>query len=256
MVSILGWRFNFAVLAVFGLCAGLFLAWRLRETLKPADAQRINLRSLRASYAIILQNPTFLSYTAVAFVGCAGLFCHLSASSIVYITVLKQSPMLFSACFALGCFGYLSGTILLRRWVGRLGSAGVIRRAGLFQLCAMGVSASLSTLDLAQFHTAHWAVIAVCNFYFLVGYGLLMSACQAGSVAPFPERAGTAGSLMGAIQISGGALAGWWMGVAYNGTVFPMLLSQLVCAAGVFVLASTVLQTYAVEKLAKSGVSG
>ena len=244
LVSTLGWRANFGILVIFGCCAGTFVALKLKETLAPADMQRINWHTLRQSYALILRNRTFLSYTATAFLGSAGLFCHLSASSIVYIQILQQTPLLFSVCFALGCFGYLSGTILLRRWVGRLGSAGVIRRGGLFQVCAMVVSASLAGLGVV-----HWAVIAGCNFFFLIGYGLLMSACQAGSVAPFPERAGTAGSLMGAIQISGGAMAGWWMGIAFNGTVFPMLLSQCLFGFGVWTLASTVLQRYAIEKL-------
>lgn len=236
-----GWRYTFVILAVFAaLVLGVLYA-RLEETLSPANMQRINLRNLYTSYRSILGNATFNSYTAAAFFGCAGLFCHLSASSIVYSRVLNASPMLFSACFALGCCGYLTGTMLLRRWMPRpgVGMHGMVPRAGLVQASAMAMS-----IAIAASGWVHWSAVAACNFVFLAGYGMLMSACQAGAVARFPERAGTASSLMGAIQISGGMIAAWWMGVAYNGTVYPMLTAQLFCGAVVLMLGLTAVKRF------------
>jgi DHA1 family bicyclomycin/chloramphenicol resistance-like MFS transporter len=235
----LGWRFSFIALAVFG--AGVFIAlWlRLVETLKPQDMQRINVRGLWQSYRIILANPSFIAYTAVACAGGAGLFTHLSASSLVYVRVLNETPLWFSVCFAFNCLGFLSGTVLLRYWLPRIGAVRLLIRAGLVQV----ISISLS-IAVAYSGFVHWSAIAVCNFFFLIGYGILMSVCQAGSVAPFPERAGTAGSLMGAMQIGTGALAGWWMGVAFNGTVFPMLLTQLLTGSAVLVFAATLVRKY------------
>jgi MFS transporter, DHA1 family, multidrug resistance protein len=239
LVSTLGWRFNFAALALFGVVAGAVL-WRyLVETLKPADVQRINVRNLWTSYSAIVRNPSFRAYTGVACAGGAGLFCHLSASSLVYVRVLGESPLWYSVCFAVGCFGYLSGTVLMRRWLPRIGGSRLLKRAGAMQVLSMALSAGIAAAGWV-----HWLPVAVCNAVFLSGYGLLMSLCQAGSVAPFPERAGTAGSLMGALQIGCAAVAGWWMGVAFNGTVFPMLLSQLSCGAAVWLCAATLVRRH------------
>lgn len=234
-----GWRYNFAILAAFGVVVFGVLFFQLRETLAPTHVQRINVRSLYAGYRSILGNPTFNSYTAAAFMGCAGLFCHLSASSMVYSRVLNASPMLYSACFALGCCGYASGTFLLRRWMPRIGMHGMVRRAGITQ-----VSAMLASLAIASSGWVHWSAVAACNVVFLAGYGMLMSACQAGAVAPFPARAGTASSLMGAIQISGGVLSGWWMGIAFNGTVYPMLSAQLFFGTAVLIMGLTAVKKH------------
>ena len=231
-----GWRYNFAVLAVFGAVVWWVLFFKQKETLAPVNVQRINFSNLWRSYRLILGNAQFNSYTASAFMGCAGLFCHLSASSIVYSRVLNASPMLYSACFAFGCCGYLCGTFLLRRWMPQagVGMQGMVQRAGMVQIAAMTAS-----LAIAASGFVHWSAVAACNFVFLSGYGMLMSACQAGAISAFPERAGTASSLMGAIQISGGVLAGWWMGVAFNGTVYPMLGTQLLFACAVLILGLT-----------------
>ncbi len=239
LVSYLGWRFNFVALAVFGAVVFVVLWLRLVETLKPQDVQRINVRGLWKSYRIILANPSFLAYTAVACAGGAGLFTHLSASSMVYVRVLHETPLWYSVCFAFNCFGFLSGTILLRYWLPRIGAVRLLMRAGMIQVLCISLS-----IAIAYSSFVHWSAIAACNFFFLIGYGLLMSVCQAGSVAPFPERAGTAGSLMGALQIGCGAVMGWWMGVAFDGTVFPMLLTQLCCGSAVLVFAATAVRKY------------
>ena len=239
LVSYLGWRFNFIALTLFG--AGVFsvLWFRLIETLKPQDMQRINVRSLWNGYRIILATPSFLAYTAVACAGGAGLFTHLSASSLVYVRVLGETPLWFSVCFAFNCFGFLSGTVLLRYWLPRIGAMRLLMRAGAIQVASIALS-----IAVAYSGFVHWSAIAVCNFFFLIGYGLLMSVCQAGSVAPFPERAGTAGSLMGAVQIGCGAVAGWWMGMAFDGTVYPMLVTQLCTGTAVLVFATTLVRRY------------
>jgi MFS transporter, DHA1 family, multidrug resistance protein len=239
LVSYLGWRFNFVALAVFGAAAFTALWLRLAETLKPQDVQRINVRGLWQGYCIILATPSFLAYTAVACAGGAGLFTHLSASSMVYVRVLHESPLWFSACFAFNCFGFLSGTMLLRYWLPRIGAVRLLMRAGAIQVLSIALS-----IAIAYSGFVHWSAIAVCNFFFLIGYGILMSVCQAGSVAPFPDRAGTAGSLMGAMQIGCGAVAGWWMGVAFDGTVFPMLVTQLCTGTAVLLFAATLVRKY------------
>ena len=240
LVSFLGWRFNFVALSLFGACVYGVLWFRLPETLRPSDVQRINVRNLWRSYRAIVANRSFQAYTAVACAGGAGLFAHLSASSLVYVRVLGETPLWYSVCFAIGCFGYLLGTVLLRRWLPRLGSTCVLVRAGAVQVASMAVS-----LGAAHYGLVHWAVVAGCNVVFLLGYGLLMSLCQAGSVAPFPKSAGTAGSLMGALQIGSGAVVGWWMGASFNGTVFPMLLTQLACGIAVLVFAATWVRQHA-----------
>jgi MFS transporter, DHA1 family, multidrug resistance protein len=239
LVTHWGWRFNFGFLAVYGAAVFTLLWFKLPETLKPADLQRINVRGLWASYGIIVRNASFRAYTLTACAGGAGLFCHLAGSSTVYIKVLGESAWWFSVCFAVGCLGYLSGTVLIRRWLPRIGATRLLQRAGMVQVLSMGVSIACAAAGLV-----HWAVVAGCNFFFLIGYGMLMSTCQAGSVAPFPDRAGTAGSLMGTLQIGAAAIAGWWMGVSFNGTVFPMIVSQCLCGLAVLVCAATVVRKH------------
>ncbi len=238
-VTYLGWRFNFGILAAYGAVVFAVLWFKLPETLKSQDLQRINVRGLWLGYRTIFGNASFRAYTLTACAGGAGLFCHLAGSSVVYVKVLGESAWWYSLCFAVGCLGYLSGTVLLRSWLPKIGATRLLRRAGLLQVISMSLSITLAAMGVV-----HWAVVAGCNFFFLIGYGLLMSTCQAGSVAPFPDRAGTAGSLMGALQIGAAAVAGWWMGASFNGTVFPMIGTQFACGLAVLVCAATVVRRH------------
>jgi DHA1 family bicyclomycin/chloramphenicol resistance-like MFS transporter len=126
---------------------------------------------------------------------------------------------------------YLAGTFVCRRWLLRHGLAGAVKRAAGFTL-AGGVS--MAVLSLAGVHVA-WAIY-LPQFVYSFGHGVHQPCGQAAVVGPFPRNAGAASALAGFILAGGAVLIGAWLGVAMDGTVYPLTLTvgaMAVCTAAV-----------------------
>ena len=64
------------------------------------------------------------------------------------------------------------------------------------------------------------------------GMGFVFPNCQAGAVAPFPERAGAASAMSGFLQMSVAAAAGLGIMAIWDGSAVPMGFSVFACIAG------------------------
>jgi DHA1 family bicyclomycin/chloramphenicol resistance-like MFS transporter len=112
------------------------------------------------------------------------------------------SPVVFGVTFALGAAGYMTGTFIGSRIVMRLGIDRLMG-IGAFTMAAGGlIMAAVVALDLDN---VIWFVGAMTVY--LAGLGLALPSSMAGALTPFPDRAGTASSLMGFVQQTGAAIA-------------------------------------------------
>jgi DHA1 family bicyclomycin/chloramphenicol resistance-like MFS transporter len=147
-----------------------------------------------------------------------GLFAWVSGAPIVMQGVrYGLSPLVFGVTFAIGAGGYVSGTFLASRIVMRLGlnrTMGI----GCAGLALGGVAlAGVVALDLAN---VIWFVGAMTIY--LAGLGLALPMAMAGALTPFPDRAGTASSLMGFTQQTGAAIAAGAIGLYLGRSAWPV----------------------------------
>jgi DHA1 family bicyclomycin/chloramphenicol resistance-like MFS transporter len=68
-------------------------------------------------------------------------------------------------------------------------------------------------------------------FVFGVSHGIIQAPAQSGAVAPFRHTAGAAAALLGFCMMAVAAAVGVWIGIGYNGTVYPLTLTIAGCAA-------------------------
>jgi len=141
----------------------------------------------------------------------------------VLIRVLGVSTAWFGACFAIVVSGFLIGTLVCRRLLPRLGLPRTLR-AGTMLSATAGVSGAL--LAFAGVH--HYAALIVPMFVFLFAHGLVFPCAQAGATAAFPERAGAAAGLFGALVMLVAAAVGSWIGVSHDGTPVPLTVTVAV----------------------------
>jgi DHA1 family bicyclomycin/chloramphenicol resistance-like MFS transporter len=73
-------------------------------------------------------------------------------------------------------------------------------------------------------------------FMAMFAHGVNFPVSQSGSVTPFPQQAGTAAGLMGALYMSVAFAVGTAVGATYNGTLYPLAL--IACALGAAIFAS------------------
>jgi len=190
-----GWRANFICMSAGGLIALVVAARLLPETLRPANrAGSLSFFSMMRGYGAVARHRGFLIYLGIITTTYAGLFAWVSGASVVLQGVYGLSPVTFGFTFALGAAGYMLGAMIATRLVVRLGLDRTIG-VGVVVIAAGGLTLVLA---VATGIPGLWLVAAMALY--LAGVGLAMPQAMAGALTPFPDRAGTAASLMGLVQ--------------------------------------------------------
>jgi DHA1 family bicyclomycin/chloramphenicol resistance-like MFS transporter len=146
-----------------------------------------------------------------------GLFAFISGSPFVFIEVYGVPPGRFGLYFAMSALAVMAGAAANSRLVRHLPPIRVLR-IGLTVLALAGVAA-LSVVALG------WSgpflfMLAVMGYVFAQGISMPNSIATA--MEPLPQMAGMAASLLGAVQMAGGAAAGYAVNALYDGTALPM----------------------------------
>jgi MFS transporter, DHA1 family, multidrug resistance protein len=211
-----GWRASFLLMGAAAVVA-IFMAGRLLpETLRRRVPEPFSLPYLIRSYGSLLRHRAFLAYLGLITVSYAGLFAWISGAPVVLQGVYGLSAVAFGFTFALGAAGYMAGAASAARLVLRLG-LGRTMGLGVTLLAAGG-------LGLAAVVAANipgiW-LVAMMALY-LAGMGLSMPQAMAGALTPFPDRAGTAASLMGLVQQAGAATVAAVVGNYLGSSAWPV----------------------------------
>lgn len=226
-----GWRAAFLAHATLG--AGLLLAvlLRLPETNQHKNPRATELAGLLENFRLVLGARVFWANALPGALSYGAIFAFISGSSLVLIRVLQVPTAWFGYCFAFGVSGYLAGTLLCRRMLGRFGTARVQRlgsaaslAAGLLFLAAIGLGA------------LHWSLVVAAMFATMLAHGVNFPIAQSGSVTPFPQQAGTAAGLMGALTMAVAFVVGSVVGASFDGTLRP--LGLVAAALGIAIFAS------------------
>jgi DHA1 family bicyclomycin/chloramphenicol resistance-like MFS transporter len=213
-----GWRAVYWFNATYGVLV-LVLAWvLLKESLARPDLRALRPMRILRTYAMIIRSPVFYGHLLCG-LGCfAGLFTYLTVSPAVVIEHFGQTGETYGYMFAITMSGWMIGNLISARIVGRLGINRVIR-IGAFGFAAASVTVgALPWLGI----DALWTVVAPMFFYMLM-FSLVVPPAQAAALAPFPEAAGAASSLMGFLQLCASAVIGMLAGRFDDGTQIPMV---------------------------------
>ncbi len=212
-----GWRASFILLVIFAAVSGSVAARLLPETLRQRTPGPFSLGSMAVLYRSVLMHRGFLANLGILTTTFVGLMAWVSAASVVMQGVYGLSPLVFGATYAVGAAGYMLGTSIAARIVMRLGLDRTIG-IGTVALAAGGLAmVAVVALGLTN---AVW-LVATMTIY-LAGLGLAMPQTMAGALTPFPDRAGTASSLMGFTQQSCAAIAAAAIGNYLGQSAWPV----------------------------------
>ena len=226
-----GWRAAFFALSILSAIALGAVILRLPETNVHKNPRATELRGLMANYRHVLGSRAFWAHVLPGALSYGSIFAFISGSSLVLIRVLGVPTEFFGYCFAFGVSGYLSGTIICRRLLPRFGATTTLRIGSTMSLAAGALFLAAVALGFA-----HWSVVVVAMFMTMGAHGLNFPVSQAGSVTPFPQQAGTAAGLMGAIVMLAAFCVGTIVGATYDGTLFPLAFTA--CGLGAAIFAS------------------
>jgi MFS transporter, DHA1 family, multidrug resistance protein len=214
--SAFGWRAGFVSMSVGALIVMLVAVRLLPETLRRRAGEPASFFSMVLGYGTVLRHRGFLVYLGIVTISYAGLFAWVSGASVVLQSVYGLSPTAFGFTFALGAAGFMAGATIATRIVVRLGLDRTIG-LGVVVLAAGGLALAAA---VAAGIPGIWLVAAMALY--LAGLGLAMPQAMAGALTPFPDRAGTAASLMGFVQQTVAAIVAAAIGGYLGRSAWPM----------------------------------
>lgn len=227
-----GWRAAFVALAVTGLVVWIAALFRMRESNVQINPQSLRPDSLVHGYLGVARSPAFWAYALPGTLSYASIFAFISGTPFVLIRVLGIPTEHYGYYFACGVLGYLGGTLLCRRMIGRIGLQRSLE-VGTF----IGLIGGLGFLAMVMAGWNNGFMVIGAQFVVMLAHGINFPSAQAGSLAPFPEKAGAAAGLFGFISMLGAFFTGMWVGSSHNGTILPLASISATVAVGLFVSA-------------------
>src|SRR3990167_8424782 len=120
LLALGGWRWNFWVLALFGLACGAAAFFRLKESQSDETAAQAASENPLQAYLALLRQPRLVGYVLAGSLNGATLFTYISASPELLIGTYGIAPSAFGWVFGLNAAGVIGASqvnrYLLRRW--------------------------------------------------------------------------------------------------------------------------------------------
>jgi MFS transporter, DHA1 family, multidrug resistance protein len=239
LLTFVGWRAIFGVLAAFGLACGVATLLRLQESRSAETAAQAAAESPLAAYLALLRRRRLVGYALAGALNGATLFTYISASPGLLIGTYGISPALFGWVFGLNAAAIIGASQLNRLVLRTRTPDQVLAQASLAAVVIAGVLAAAAVTGLGE----RWSVLPLL-FLLLGSYGFMQGNTMAGALDVDPRRAGSVSALMGGASFAVGALASSVSGAFHDGTARPMAVTMFLAALG----AALVLRLVALPK--------
>ena len=227
------WRGVFVALAALGLLIAVAAALALPETLPPHRRQPFRLGATMRVYRGLFADRSFIGLVLVAGLAMAGLFAFVAGGSFVFQLQYGLSQQQFGLMFGASAVWMIAATQLNARLMRWYEPHQVLVVAG---VCAPVCAAVL--LVVAMTGVGGMFAVAVPLWLVLFFAGLILPNAPAVALSAHGESAGTAASLLGAVQFGVGAIVSPLVGVlGYKALAMSIVMvGGLTLAALVLVL--------------------
>lgn len=196
-----GWHSVFGLMMIFGLVVITLAIWGLRETIVP-DRSRLNLNALGRSYLTLLTNRHFMATTMTIAGSIGAIYALATILPFILMQRLGLSPTVFGLWMLSQSGSFFVASLLVRR---------LMKNQSAYRLVAPGLvvimigSALILSLLFGEISVLRVMVpVGVYTF----GIAFVMPAMSTAALAPFPQIAGAASSLMGFFQMGAGLFVG------------------------------------------------
>ena len=225
LLQVMDWRGVFVVLAVYGLVVALAVVFLIVETLPESRRHVAGHSSLRDRYRALFRDRVYLGTALVGGMTFTGLFAYLSASSFLFQQVYDFTPQEYGLLFAVNSIGVITGVQISSRLMrGPVPPQWIIAITTIVHAAMAIAIIVLDSSGAGFWGTAIplWIYIAACGFTF--------PAVQVLALAPHGAEAGTAASLLGALNFGLAGALSPLIGVMGVGSAVPMALLMLLAA--------------------------
>ncbi|GAB4349329.1 MAG: multidrug effflux MFS transporter [Oricola sp.] len=211
------WQHIFWFMALLAGAMTLWVAFRLPETLNPANRRSLAVGPIFRGFQLVVSNRISLFYTLATAFFFGSLFAFLNLAQPIFGDVYGLHAY-FPLAMAFGA-SFMAATSFL--------NARIVERIGMRRLSHGALIAHLAVAALASawFHTHDvplWLFMAVL-LVIMPLFGLIGANFNSIAMEPLGKVAGTASSVLGFTQTVGGGLCGAAIGQAFDGTALPLI---------------------------------
>lgn len=213
-----GWQTVFIILAGMGILILLACIFFLPESYHPDVNMSLKPGPIIMNFLAVIREPQFYTYALTGALAFSGLFAYVSGSPVMFMDIFHLSKNAYGWIFAGLSVGFI-GSSQLNSLVLRRYSSNQIIIVGLICQAITGIIFLIGTY-------LNWyglPATIVMLFLFLCCLGFVNPNASALSIAPFKKNAGSAAALMGALQMSIGALASVGVSLFNTNTALPMV---------------------------------
>lgn len=222
ITTYVSWRAPFLFTAALGIAAAILLARYIPETV-PKGSRHSNVARTFLSYPMLLAKPRFWSYAINLCVGYAVYLGYLAASPVILVS-MGLSTKAISYCYMSLSLTYIVGNLTSRHFA---------KTHGIDRLIGVGyaiLAAGAVCLLAASFAGATPLPMILAISVVTLANGFMLPLSFAGGVTSFPDNAGAASGLMGAMHMIAGSFAIYLI-AALPGTVAALAAFVTIVAA-------------------------
>ena len=244
LLLLVDWRGIFWVLMGYGIVVIVLGAILIGETRPRERREAAGHRTARERYAALFGDRVFVGIALVGGMTFSAIFTYISASSFLFQEVFGLDPQQYGILFGVNAVGLTVCSQLSSRVMRKVAPPMVIA-VTLTGMFLSAVAILVGTLAGGGI----WAA-AIPLFFLLSFAGATFPAVQVTALAHHGEEAGTAASLLGALNFGLAGLISPIVGALGIGSALPMAAVQSVCLGLGLVVLWTVVRPRGVEPIA------
>jgi DHA1 family bicyclomycin/chloramphenicol resistance-like MFS transporter len=214
------WHMIFVFIATMATLVGIWMYFRLPETLKPENVRPFTVKSVASGFAIFLTNRVALCYTIASTFLFGALFGFINSAQQIYNGIYGlgvYTPLAFGGVALFMAFS----SFINSQFVGRFG----MRR--LSHAALLGFVVITFFWLIVQLYGPAPMPFPLFMIFFALAmfqFGWIGSNFNSLAMEPLGHVAGTASSVLGFMSTVGGASIGAGIGQFFDGTATPMVV--------------------------------
>lgn len=222
LVAWQGWQATFFFCTVYAVVTIAAVFVYLKESRPEGAPTSLRLSTTFALYVRLTPNPQFALNCVSNLLMYSAMFVWLSGSMLVIVDGYGIRPDIAGLFFAFGSAGFMAGAAVAGRLGTRVGPHRLIMSGSSIAIVASGMIVLFGFLEIRT-----GLAVALPALVWMFGHGLHYPQSMAAAVAPFPENAGAASSLIGFYQTTAGAISAVAIGALHDGSAVPFGILML-----------------------------
>jgi DHA1 family bicyclomycin/chloramphenicol resistance-like MFS transporter len=216
LLAVIDWRGIFFVLALYGVLVFVATTFSIGETMPKERADDAEHSTMGARYKALFTDRIFIGVVVVGAMLFSGLFAYLSSSSFLFQEVYGFSAQQFGLLFGINSIGILVGNQTSSRLTRVIGPQWI--------LVGTTTAHVLSSAAIVVGVLLGWGIagVVIPLFVFILACGFAFPCVQVTALAHHGKEAGTAASVMGALNFGLAGLISPIVGALGIGTALPM----------------------------------